>query len=478
MKYKNKYSLTTAAAKSGMCSKTARQYIQAGELPSECKKARTHRTRADCFASVWEEIAEMLQKAPELQAKTILYYLMEKYPKDYQELHLRSLQRRVKQYRAEYGKDKPVIFSQKLKPGQTSQSDWTVMDSLNVTIAKAPFPHLLFHFMLPYSQWESIMICYSESFDSLSSGYAKAVLELGGVLPVHRTDNLTAATQRAGNSRSFTKRWQEFLEHYQVTPSRNNPGQSHENGSVEKSHDLFKNAVRQHLLLRGSSDFADLKSYELFLHNIKEKRNCGRRKKLAEEVDCLKSLPERNWKDPIIFDARVSTFSTIQILSCTYSVPSRLISYILRVHVYADFIELYYGQKLLLTMPRLEAGIHIDYRHIIDSLVRKPGAFANYIYRTSLFPQPIFRLAFDQLDKEKPATSHKQYLKILQMAKCHGEANVVTALQLCLEMHVLPEAATIADYLKTPSIAKVETRVMAPNLTAYDNLHDFGGIAC
>ena len=103
-------------------------------------------------------------------------------------------------------------------------------------------------------------------------------------MPEHRTDNLSAATKRCGGSREFTERWEELLAHYNVKPSRNNPGVSHENGSVEKSHDTFKQAVNQHLLLRGSRNFADLKDYELFLTNIKEKRNSSRKERLAEEL--------------------------------------------------------------------------------------------------------------------------------------------------------------------------------------------------
>jgi len=475
MNYKNTYAVETAAAKSGMCTKTATKYLKSGKLPSECKKKRVHRTRTDPFAAHWSEIEELIQQSPELQAKTILYHLMERYPNHYNDIHLRTLQRRVRQHLTLHGSSKAVIFLQNIQPGQSSQSDWTVMNSLNITIARAPFAHCLFHFMLPYSCWESIMICHNESFDTLSKGFARATLELGGTLPVHRTDNLSAATKKAGGSRAFTERWQQFLEHYNVQPSRNNPGVSHENGSVEKSHDLFKNAVNQHLLLRGSRDFTDLAAYESFLITIKDRRNQQRQFKLKEEISYLQALPERGWSDPITFTARVSPSSTIQALGCTYSVPSRLISYTLKVQVHPDTVELYYGQKLLITMPRIGEGVSIDYRHIIDSLIRKPGAFANYQYRAQLFPQPIFRVVYDQLTQDKPATSHKSYLKILHLAKCHGEGNVVAALQLCQEAQVLPNEETISGYLKAPKIPCVELAVMAPNLSDYDSLYSFGG---
>ena len=179
----------------------------------------------------------------------------------------------------------------------------------DVHIAGQPYPHLLFHFMLPYSCWGTFSICHSESFDSLASGFEKAVWELGGVLPEHRTDNLSAATKKCGSSREFTDKWQELLSHYNVKPSRNNPGVSHENGSVEKSHDTLKQAVKQHLLLRGSCNFADLKAYEAFLHQIKEKRNSSRQQRLVEELPKLKELPNRKWNAPTVLPVRVNPMS-------------------------------------------------------------------------------------------------------------------------------------------------------------------------
>lgn len=474
MKKIKKHPLETAAAKAGMSIKTARRYAKTGQILTH--EPREYRTRKDPFADHWEEIEVLLEGAPELEAKTLLYYMMERYPGCYSEQELRTLQRRVKLFRVEKGKAKTAIFLQHIPAGQSSQSDWTVMNSLGVTIAGEAFPHRVFHFMLPYSQWESIMLCYTESFDTLTLGFEKAVFELGGVLPVHRTDNLTAATQQCGSLRLFTERWSEFLAYYSVKPSRNNPGQSQENGSVEKSNDLFKKAVYQHLLLRGSKDFATKEAYVDFLEKIVHKRNQSRRAKLAEEAAFLLDLPERKWKDPVCFSARVSPSSTMQILGCTYSVPSRLIAYTLQVSVYPETIELHYGQKKLVTMPRITQGVSIDYRHIIDSLIRKPGAFTHYQYREELFPHPLFRWAFDELMTAKAATSHKDYLKLLQLAKQQGEQQVKAALELCQETHQLPDAQTVSAHLLSPRLPNTVVHVASPDLAVYDAL--IGGEPC
>jgi hypothetical protein len=230
----HKYNKEVAAAKSGMSSKSVRKYLSLSKLPSELKVDRNWKTRTNVFEEDWQEIADMLSKSPMLQAKTILEYFISKDSNKFNNKHERTLQRLICKWRATNGKEKEVIFSQELKPGKQSQSDYTVMNEVGVTISGKQFDHMLFHFMLPYSRWEYASICYSESFESLSRGYEEAVWTLGFVAPEHRTDNLTAATQACGSKRIFTKNWQEVMDHYGVVASRNNPGVSHENGSIEK----------------------------------------------------------------------------------------------------------------------------------------------------------------------------------------------------------------------------------------------------
>ena len=244
MKYRLSQTQEIAAAKSGMTPKTARKYAQSCNLPSKNKKLRDYSTRVDPFIQHAQYIKEMYIAAPKLQAKTILKHLIATFPNaNYQLSQLRTLSRRLSPLRVLYGMPKEVFFPQKLTPGIESQSDWTHMNSLNITIAGQRFNHYIFHFMLPYSCWESVDICYSESFDSLANGYNKACFELGGVLLHHKTDNSSTATKKAQAGRLYTGRYTGLLEHYGVVARRNNPGKGNENGSVEKSQDLFKNAV-------------------------------------------------------------------------------------------------------------------------------------------------------------------------------------------------------------------------------------------
>jgi len=471
MKKLKKYTQETAAAKAGMDSKTARKYIKSQILPSDMR-APYQRSQPMLFAEHWDEVAKMFTASPGLQAKTVMNYLVKKYPEHYQLGQLRTLQRHLHDWRAEHGASQAVIFRQDIQPGKQSQSDYTCMNALEITIHGQGFKHLLFHFMLPYSRWESIYLCFSESFDTLVLGYEKAVWELGCVAREHRTDNLTAATHAMGSHREFNDRWTQFMAHYDVLPTTNNLGVSHENGSVEKSHDTLKNAIAQELMLRGSRDFSTQKEYLIFVEKIVAGRNAQRKEILLLEIESLKELPDKKWHSPVVMRARVSSGSIIQILEVPYSVPSRLIHYQLKVYVYPHEIILFYGNKKLQTMPRRIPGslAGINYRHLIDGLIRKPAAFAHYQYHEAFFPRLCFRKAYDALRHSQPACADKQYLKLLQLAKLHSEQEVSEALELLLEEYQLPTSDTVKSLIDAYQQARSETHVYQPNVADYDKL--------
>jgi transposase len=470
MKNLKKHTQAIAAARAGMDVKTARKYIKNKALPSEMKQAR--KAKPDIFSEDWDELSEMLENAPGLEAKTLMNYLLSKKPDKYNPNQIRTLQRKVRQWRAEHGASQSVIFRQDIQPGKQSQSDHTCMNDLKITLNGRPFKHLLFHFMLPFSRWESVNLSFSESFESLVSGFEKAVWELGGTLPEHRTDNLSAATKALGNKRDFTARWQEVMSHYGVVPTTNNPGISHENGSVEKSHDTLKKAIEQGLLLRGSCDFLSQESYMGFVEAIVKQRNDYRGHRLMTEVERLQELPNEKWHSPIVIRTRVSAGSIVQILDRPYTVPSRLIHYTLIAYVYPEEIILFYNNKQLQCMPRMHddklAGI--NYRHIIDSLVRKPSAFANYRYHEALFPRLCFRKAYDLLKKSRPVSADKCYLKLLQLAKIQSEQQVSDAISLLLEENQVPTPDAVKSLIDVFKAERRQVAVDMPRLSDYDVL--------
>lgn len=176
-----------------MDEKTARKYQRANRLPSQMREPHGWRTRPDPFAEVWDEVEQILQTDATVQAKTVFEYLCRKYPGEFQEGQLRTLQRQVKRWRVRAGPEREVMFTQEHKPGRQSQSDFTRMGSLNVTIHAQRFDHMVYHFVLTYSNWEAVTVCFSESFESLSAGLQNALWRLGGVPGEHRSDSLSAA---------------------------------------------------------------------------------------------------------------------------------------------------------------------------------------------------------------------------------------------------------------------------------------------
>ncbi len=464
-----------AAAKSGMCENSARKYLKSGKLPSQSKACRTWRTRADAFESVWPTVKEMLEANPGLEGKTIFEWLQRESPGTYEDGQLRSFQRRIKQWRALEGPGKEVYFDQVHKPGELCESDFTDLSNIGITIQGVLFTHLLYHFVLTYSNWETGTICYSESFESLSTGLQNALWELGGIPQLHRTDRLTAAVQMLGKSESkFNAHYDGLLRHYKLQGQKIQTGKANENGDVEQRHHRFKRTLEQSLLLRGSRDFNSLEEYTKYLRKLFKQLNAGRMKRFKKELEVLSPLPHMRICDYTEFTVKVGPSSTIRVKKNTYSVHSRLIGERVLVRLYADNLEIWYGQKKIEEIPRMfgESKHRIQYRHIIDWLVRKPGAFKNYRYRRDLFPTSHFRMAFDAIKERKPLTGHKEYLKILYIAAKETEIGVDNALRWLLDTNqsITPEtvAAVIISDSKLPEVKDIE--IDRVDLRHYDTL--------
>jgi hypothetical protein len=468
--------LWKSAAKAGMSEKTARKYMKTNQLPSQMKEEHTWRTRPDPFEEEWDELKEMLQKNAGLEAKTLFEDLQRRSPGKFQDGQLRTLQRKVKRWRALEGPDKEVFFPQIHHPGRLCQSDFTHMTSLGITIAGQPFSHLIYHFVLTYSNWETGTICFSENYESLSQGLQNALWELGGVPGAHQTDQLSSAVHGLGTEAKaeFTERYQALLRHYRIEGRKIQAGKAHENGDVEQRHHRFKRAVDQQLRLRGSRDFESREVYQTFLRNLFAQVNAGRQERLEEELKVLKPLPALRTEDYRRMEVRVTSASTIRVKNNTYSVPSRLRGERVQVRLYADTLEVWYAQRRLETIGRLRGeGKHcIQYRHVIESLVRKPGAFENYRYQADLFPTSRFRMAYDVLNKQSPSRASKIYLKLLHLAAQEGESRVDDALRMLLdEENPLSADAVKALWASERNIpAATDIAVDAVDLREYDAL--------
>jgi hypothetical protein len=465
----------TAAAKAGMDEKTARKYLGLRKLPSQIAKEHDWRTRKDPFEDIWPDIREKLEVNPQLEAKTLFDALQREHPGRYADGQLRSLQRKIKIWRASAGPAKEVFFAQTHTPGRLGQSDFTHMNELGVTITGEAFNHLIFHFVLTYSNWETGTICFSESFESLSEGLQNALWTLGGVPGMHRTDRLTTAVQKADHPDEFTRRYQDLLDHYGLTGCKTNSNSPHENGDVEQSHHRFKRAVKQALLLRGSYDFASRDNYNRFLQGLFNQLNAGRKQRFAQEQQVLHRLPEYRIESCKKIMTTVGPSSTIRANHNVYSVDSRLIGERIEARLYVERLEIWYGQRKVDTLPRLrgEDRHAINYRHIIDSLVRKPGAFDNFRYRDDLFPTTRFRIAYDSLKKcHGLPVAARQYLNILHMAARESESGVDEALRILIEndMRIGDEQVKALVNSKQHKPAVTEVHIPDVDLSAYDEL--------
>lgn len=472
----NGMTLEAAAAAVGMSERTARTW-QSGTLPSQTKAPRDWRTRKDPFADVWaNEIEPMLVADDDggLEAKSVFAELQRRFPGRFVAGQLRTLQRRFRDWRAERGPEREVYFPQAHTPGRTASIDFTHATELGVTIAGVMFAHMFFHLVLPFSGWHFVQLAFGETFEALVYGLQSALETLGGVPERARMDNLSAATHELkGGGRVLNQRFGAVLEHFGLESSRIQPREAHENGVVEKGHDLLKSALDQALRIRGSRDFATQLEYVAFVSSIVERDlHAGRADKIAEERQHLRPLPNTRLLEYTRHSVEVRRWSTIHLQKRTYSVPSRLVGHRVEVRLYADQLEVRHAGKLVETMPRIRGDRthRIDYRHVIWSLVRKPGAFAQYRYREDLFPTLTFRRAYDALRDRRGDRADVEYVRVLHLAASTSESLVERTLEHLLTTDATWDYATLKALAQPETPATPSVHVGEPDLAAYDRL--------
>ncbi len=473
--YSKHNNLTLAAIKAGMDRKTARKYRDAGATPSQLKAPRTWRTRKDPFEGDWPKIQLMLEAAPELEAKTVFEHLLENSEVTYHPGQLRTLQRRVRDWRARAGPPKEVFFPQNHVPGEAAQTDFTWAKELQITIAGQPFPHMLCHLILPYSNWEWATICFSESMAALRDGVQAGLFRLGRRPDWHQTDNSSAATHRLSDGkRSFNDDYAALMRHLGMKPRTTGIGKKEQNGDIESMNGVLKRRLKQHLLLRGSTDFDSVDDYRRWLEGILERANALRGKRVQEELAVMKPLLVERLPDYTRLQVNVTKWSTIRVKHNTYSVPSRLIGEQLDIRLYENRLEIFHGDQHQATIERLHGrhGHFINYRHVIWSLVRKPWAFERYRYRSDLFPTVTFRRAYDALAaKLSPRKADLAYLRVLHLAASTIEEEVETALECLLEVGAVPlpeQVKALVEPSRTPSVPQMAA--LEPDLAVYDGL--------
>jgi hypothetical protein len=468
--------IVTAAAAAGMSERSAYAWKQ-GPLPGETREPRGWRTRPDPFSSVWEpEVVPLLaaDTGGVLEATTVIDELRRRHGDAYGQGQLRTLQRRMQEWRALHGGGKEVMFEQRHEAGREGAFDFTDATELAVTVAGQAFAHLLFEFVLSFSKWRWVGLAFSETFEALVHGLQEALAAIGGCPAVWRSDNLSAAThQIPGGGRELNRRFAAVLDHYGASSTRIEPGESHQNGIAEKAHHRLKSSIAQALVVRGSHDFATIDAYMGFVGTIRDKLNEGKPTALlAEERPRLRPLPSTRLPEYSPYTAIVRQWSTIHFAKRVYSVPSRLIGCEVEVRQYPDVVQVWYRGKLTETMPRLrgEQYHRIDYRHVIWSLVRKPGAFARYRYREELFPSLVFRRVYDALRDARGERADVEYVRILHLAASTMQARVEEVIERLLVRGERPDFVAVKALAVPEKHMVPQVHIPPPDLGVYDRL--------
>lgn len=474
--YQKEAKIVVSAMKADVHPQTARKYIQAAKPPEELQHKHDWRTRPDPLAAIWEPAQQMLFQAPDLEAKELFEYLRGLQPDQVEASALRSFQRRVLQWRLQHGPDKEVFFEQEHEPGKVMQLDWTNADELAVTVRGATLEHLLCHAVLPYSNWSWATRCQSESLLSLRHGLQEGLHQLGSAPERLQIDNSSAATHRIGTGgREFNGDFLALVEHYGIKPQTIAIRKPNQNGDVESRNGHLKRRLKQRLLLRGSRDFEAVEEYDQFLSGALRKANQTSAVKLKEEMERMRPLPSTRLSEYDELRCRVSQHSTIRVKKVTYSVPARLIGQEVKVEVYEGRLKILHGREPLLELARAtgDRGLKIDYRHLIEHLLRKPGAFTHYVHREEFFPDSSFRLAYDRLVHDHGLrTGQIEYLHLLKLTSELGES----ALSALVGEWAGPNrtgrwrTADLRRYLNLDAGARWPEMTLEPELSGYDAL--------
>jgi len=480
MKFRQTNPTAAAAAKASISIATAYRIDKDPRLPSQ-RKAPRERRRPDPLGDIFKaEVVPMLQASPGLRSVAIFEEMIRRHPELGGGIR-RTLERRIRSWRAIHGAEREIIFRQVHEPGRMGLSDFTDMGDAGITIAGAALDHRLYHFRLAYSGFEHAhVVLGGESFVALAEGLQNALWSLGGVPREHRTDSLSAAFRNLDTQActDLTRRYDEFCHHYGMTPSRNNTGIAHENGAIEGPHGHLKRAIQDALLMRGSADFADLAAYRGFIDEIVSRRNVRNAKRIDLERAELQPLPGQRTSDYEEVGVRVTSSGGFTLRKVFYTVPSRLIGHQLRVRLFDDRLDLFIGGTPLMTLTRGRphaSGKHdqvVDYRHVIHSLRRKPMALLSLVYRDQLFPRDAYRRTFDALLMRLPERQACRVMTdLLALAHERGcESELADKLSTALETGQLPDMAALRAHFAPDPAALPNVEIHLAPLNVYEAL--------
>ena len=472
--------VTAAAAKAAISVASAYRIENDRRLPSQ-KQSPRGRRRPDPLIEIFDaEVVPMLQAAPAVRPVTVFEELGRRHP-DLPMSVRRTLERRIRAWRAHHGPEREIVFRQVHEPGRMGLSDFTEMAELGIEVAGAPLDHRLYHFRLACSGFEHAhVILGGESYVALAEGLQNALWALGGAPREHRSDSLSAAFCNLSRDAriDLTARYEGLCAHYGMEPTRNNRGLAHENGSIESPHGHLKSAIRDALLLRGTRLFEDLTEYRRFIDEIVSRKNARNAKRIEAERAYLQPLPPSRTSDYEEVSVYVTSSSGFTLRKVFYTVPSRLIGHRLRVRLYDDRVDLLIGSTRLMSLCRGRAGPNgthghvVDYRHVIHALRRKPMALLNLVYREQLFPREAYRRTFHWvLERQGERIACKSIVELLSLAHERGcEADLAAALSEHLDAGEMPDLNQLRARFAPDPARLPEVSVTLTPLSAYESL--------
>ena len=486
MTHKKTDTIEVAAAKAGFSRATG--YRLAADAPPAREKNPRGRRRPDPLADIFDTVVvPILEENPDIRPVGVFEAVMSRHPELDPGVR-RTLERRIRTWRAEHGAEKDVIFRQKHEPGRQGLSDFTHMGALGVTVAGQALDHMLYHFRLAWSGFaHAHVVLGGESFTALAEGLQDALWHLGGAPCEHRTDSLSAAFCNLSKDavEDMTGRYRALCEHYGMEATRNNRGVAHENGSIEGPHGHLKRRIADALALRGSSDFEDLDAYRRFVADVVGRANAHRSRAIEAEGAVLQDLPVDRTVDYEPISVNITSSSGFILRRVFYTVPSRLIGHRLGGRVYDDRIELFLSGTHLLTLPRGRAGatgpnVHVvNYRHVIHSLKKKPMALLNLVYRDELFPREAYRHCFEKaLERLTEREACRLAVGLLALAHEEScEAELAAEIDRALKVGRLPDPGELKARFAPRRGKMPSVDVTRPPLVGYGSLLSAGDAA-
>ena len=474
MTFRKKDAPPAAAAKASFSTATAYRIEQDPTLPSLKDRARGRR-RPDPVVDLFEsEVVPMLQAAPGLRAVAIFEEMMRRHP-DLAPGVRRTLEHRIRGWRALDGAEQAVIFRQVQQPGRMGLSDFTDMAdprlrggrfwTLRLSACRSITGSIIFAWPIAASSMPTA--CPREGGGHprrrKAEGLQNALWTLGGAPREHRSDSLSAAFRNLDKNAAadLTRRYDALCAHYGMEPTRNNRGIAHENGAIESAHGHLKKAVADALLMRGVNDLDGLAAYRRFIDEIVSRKNARLTKRIEAERPVLRSLPGGRTRDYEKTIATVTSSSGFLLKKVFYTVPSRLVGHRLRVRLYDDRLDLFIGSTPLITLTRGRPGAN-----------GKHGALLSLVYRDQLFPRDAYRQIFDRLldtIAEKPAC--RLMVDLLALAHDRGcEAELADIPTDDLAAGRLPDLPALRDRFAPDPTTLPEVVVHLAALTSYDTL--------